>query len=407
MTDQAEQALLWNEIFIKHFRAREWDKSLQAIQQAFAIDSGNPIILHNAAMLLQEFARFNEARKFIELAATLAPENREIQLALAIEYLAEGEFQVGWEKYEARLPLNQLMIGSAHSQAVRGFVEQKWSGQTLAGKMLMLWAEQGFGDSILFSRYLPELVARMQREHGQVIYYCYEPLRSLLWRSAKDHMASGHLLICTFGSPKFSPPAFHFHCPLASLPLRLSDTLKRIPPPLPLLADPQKAEAWRDRLTAPDKDLRVGLSWTGLPENKRNAQRSIDVLALAQALKHITGVTFYSLQRGHSDEARAAASAGLKLNDFTADLHSFDDTTALLSNLDLVISVDTVTAHLAGTLNLPAWVMLDVNPYWLWGRTGTTSLWYSSVRLYRQKVMDDWTSVLEEICSDLQTHRKP
>jgi hypothetical protein len=181
---------------------------------------------------------------------------------------------------------------------------------------------------------------------------------------------------------------------MMDLPLWFDDT---IPSKFPYLtADPLKVDAWRKRLPG-SQNLKIGLAWTGRADHPRNDLRSIPVLDLVSRLKGIPGVTFYSLQLSQPDQAKAAS-----LIDFTRELASFDDTAAMVSNLDLVIAIDAVIAHLAGALNIPTWVMVDVNPYWGWGRQGRDSVWYRSVRIYRQQKMHDWTSVFEEIRGDLK-----
>jgi ADP-heptose:LPS heptosyltransferase len=143
-------------------------------------------------------------------------------------------------------------------------------------------------------------------------------------------------------------------CPIVSLPLFLGE----IPPRFPYLTpNPVKVEAWRERLSD-DQNFKIGFSWTGRADHPRNDLRSVPILDLVHVLKDIPGVTFYSLQREHSDQARAAS-----LIDFTSELASVDDTAALISNLNLVIGIFSMTAHLAGALNVPTWVLVDVNPY--------------------------------------------
>jgi hypothetical protein len=183
---------------------------------------------------------------------------------------------------------------------------------------------------------------------------------------------------------------------LISLPLALGEISPRFPY---LTPDPLKVEAWRERLSE-DQNFKIGFSWTGRADHPRNDLRSVPILDLVRVLKDIPGVTFYSLQREHPDQARAAA-----LIDFTSELVSVDDTAALISNLDLVIGVDSMTAHLAGALNVPTWVMVDVNPYWGWGRKDKRTIWYPSVRIYRQQRMHRWQEVFEEIRADLGATR--
>jgi ADP-heptose:LPS heptosyltransferase len=161
------------------------------------------------------------------------------------------------------------------------------------------------------------------------------------------------------------------------------------------MPNPVKLEAWRRRLSG-NKNFKIGLSWTGRADHPRNDLRSFPILDLARALKDIPGVTLYSLQRDQSDQAKAAS-----LIDFTSEFASVDDSAALVCNLDLVIGADSMTAHLAGALNIPTWVLVDVNPYWGWGRHDRSTIWYPSVRIYRQQKLHKWKSVFEEVRADL------
>jgi hypothetical protein len=183
---------------------------------------------------------------------------------------------------------------------------------------------------------------------------------------------------------------------MSSLPLWSGDT---IPAKFPYLTpDPLKVDAWRQRLSS-DKNLKIEFSWAGRADHPRNDLRSIPILDLTARLKDLPGVTLYSLQLRKPDQTEVARRAGLV--DFTSELMSFDNTAALMCNLDLVIGIDAVIAHLAGALDIPTWVMVDVNPYWGWGRYERTTPWYRSVRIYRQQKMHDWASVFEEVRGDL------
>jgi len=206
------------------------------------------------------------------------------------------------------------------------------------------------------------LAERAKRENGLILFVCHEPLYSLAARSLAEHC--NELLITTrekgeVWQPEHFKERNAYQCSLVSLPLFLGAIPIRFPY---LTPGPAKVDAWRERLSG-DKNLKVGLSWTGRSDHPRNDLRSVPIFPLASVLKDIPGVTFYSLQREHPDQARTAS-----LIDFTQELASVNDTAALVSNLDLVIGIDSMTAHLAGALNVPAWVLVDVCPYWGLGK---------------------------------------
>ena len=273
----------------------------------------------------------------------------------------------------------------------------RWGGESLAQKNVIIWNEswQGLGDSVLFVRYAYSLAERAKREDGLIMLVCHEPVYELFGRTLAYHNNELFITTASMGMA-WQPQHFlgrnPFQCSLVSLPLFLGE----IPSKFPYLTPTRtKVDAWRERLSG-DKNLKVGLAWTGRADHPRNDLRSVPILDLVRALKDIPGVTLYSLQREHSGQAKAAS-----LIDFTSELASVDDTAALVANLDLVISVDAMTAHLAGALNIRTCVMVDVNPPWMWGRKDRHTVWYPSLRIYRQQKMHKWESVFEEVRADL------
>jgi hypothetical protein len=305
---------------------------------------------------------------------SLAPGIDNLQLTLGLVQLAEGDFKNGWKNLQARWGRIKKFSDTA------GALGPQWSGESLAGKIVVIWPEiwLGHGDLILFARYATRLAERAKREDGLIVFSCFDPLYALFARSLVEHC--NELSVTAFAKGmELQPQHFLgrkvFQCPLMSLPLLLGDT---IPEKFPYLTpNPTKVEFWRRRL-ASDNNLKVGLSWTGRADHPRNDLRSIKILELANRLKDIPGVSFSSLQLGQPQWSKEAQAA--ELVDFTSELGSFDDTAALVSNLDLVIGVDAVICHLAGALNIPTWVMVDVNAYWGWGRYEPTTVWYKSVK---------------------------
>jgi len=383
----------WVGLSISAFECRQWEKSLAKAEQAFKLNPNNALILHCYSIILREFGHFKRALHLLERSVLLDPENAEARVQLGLRQLEEGDYKNGWKTFEARWRWRHYQGKPwVNSQVPR------WAGESLAQKNIFLWYEpwQGIGDEILFLRYAAPLAERAQREGGLIMLACHEPLLTLFGRSLADHR---NVLFLTTKERGQAWQPQHFlgrtpmQCPIMSLPLFLSE----IPPRFPYLTpDPVKVEAWRERLSV-DKSVKVGLSWTGREDHPRNDLRTVPILDLVRAIKNIPGVTLYSLQREHPDQARAAA-----LIDFTQELASVDDTAALVSNLDLVIGVDSMTAHLAGALNIPTWVLCDFNPPWMWGRKDKRTIWYPSVNVYRQHKMHRWEGVFEEIRADLR-----
>jgi hypothetical protein len=271
-----------------------------------------------------------------------------------------------------------------------------WQGESLAGKTMLLMPELGFGDEIAYVRYAMKLGERATEEDGLVCLCCWESLETLFARSLADYC---NVLFLTTRTKGMILQSEHFKrrtvlkSSLMSMPLALGETITdRFPY---LTADPARVNAWRQRLSN-DKTFKVGVSWTGRDDHESNALRSVPLFDVLEALKDISGVTFYSLQAGKSDDAMRAG-----MVDFTAEWKSFDDTAAFLSSLDLTIAIDNVIGDLACALNLTTWVFADLNAHFYLGRQGRETPWYPSARVYRQRKIANWTGAFEEVRKDL------
>jgi hypothetical protein len=271
--------------------------------------------------------------------------------------------------------------------APRNFKEPQWRGESLAGKTILLHAEQGFGDSIQFIRYLPMVVAA----GATVVLEIPDDLRPLIGR------VEGVAAIVRRGDPL---PPFDLHCPLMSLPLAFGTRLDSIPAHVPYLhAPPLSLEKWRARLLPADVP-RIGLVWSGKPTHKNDHNRSIPITRLAPVLRK-PGFQFVSLQKDYRAADRAELKtypALIRLDDALSD---FADTAAVVAALDLVIAVDTAVAHLAGAMGKPVWILLPAIGDWRWLRQREDSPWYPTARLVRQPRIGDWASVIARVASDL------
>jgi hypothetical protein len=196
-------------------------------------------------------------------------------------------------------------------------------------------------------------------------------------------------------------PDFDFHIPVGSLPLALGVTLDNLPAPSSyVVTDARRTAYWREKLQR-GSGLKVGLVWSGSRIHQRNPLRSVPPALYARAFGSLSGVEFYSLQVDGADEVAAMASDGLEVIDWTKEFQSFDESAALVCNLDLVITVCTSVAHLSGALGVPTWLLLDVNPHWVWMLERDDSPWYPSIRIYRQQRYGDWLPVLEQVKAEL------
>jgi hypothetical protein len=245
-------------------------------------------------------------------------------------------------------------------------------------------AEQGFGDMIQFARFIPELT----RRGGKVILESLPELSRLF-------QGFGEIVIQ--GQPI---PPHDVHCSLLSLAAVLGVTAQSIPAPIPYLtAEPRLAEEWGMRFDSEDNRLRVGLAWGGRGTHVNNRNRSMRLKQFAPLA--LAKVAFYSLQKGEGAAEAGDPPAGMELIDWSQDLNDFADTAALIQNLDLLISVDTAVAHLAGAMGKPVWLLVPFVPDWRWMLERTDSPWYPTVRLFRQKFVGDWDEVLRRAGEEL------
>jgi tetratricopeptide (TPR) repeat protein len=375
---------------------QELERDTEAVasyDRALALRPDFAEALSNRGTALYELKRLDEALASYDRALALRSDYAEAHHNEAHCRLLIGDFNRGWEKYEWRWKTRKA------TEQKRNFAQPLWLGtDDIAGKTILLHAEQGFGDTIQFCRYVPRVVDRAAR----VIVEVERPLHELI------STLPGGARIVSRGDPL---PDFDIHCPLLSLPLAFRTRLETIPSEIPyLFAAEKKTNAWRERLGQHEMP-RVGLVWSGSSRkeqrdaNRIDRQRSIAFDQLAPLLE-ITECEFYSLQKGDDPVAQLHNSPlHQRVIDWTADLHDFSDTAALIENLDLVITVDTSVAHLAGALRKPFWLINRFNTCWRWLLDREDSPWYSTARIFRQPSWGDWTSVIHKIAFELRRSR--
>jgi len=329
-------------------------------------------------MLLHRLA---EAEAVLRESLQLYPDSVTAHVNLSHTLLLGGRLAEGWREYEWRW--SSLVMGLQP----RAFAQPAWSGESLAGRTLLIHAEQGLGDTLQFCRFVPPLAALGAR----VVIEAQPPLARLL------RSLPGVAAIVAAGDPL---PDFDLHLPLMSLPLRLGVTLDTLPGPIPYLEpEPAAAAHWQQRLAALP-GLRVGLVWAGgsirgVPTQQAvDRRRSLELEQLAP-LAGLAGVSFVSLQKG--EPSREPRPQGLILHDWTDELDDFADTAALASGLDLVIAVDTSVAHLAGALGRPVWMLNRFDTCWRWLLGRDDSPWYPTLRQFRQPAPGDWGRVIQAV----------
>ncbi len=325
--------------------------------------------------------KIEEARQILEMIVRMIPGDMSTRFDLSEILLLQGEFKRGWREYRFRYKLEHTAMIGRHVQSPR------WEGQPIPGKTLLIHDEQGYGDTFQFLR----MVAwARERSLARAILEVNADSYTLAKRCAgyDDIIPSGTI-----------PPAFDFHCELMSLPLAMGLELSDLPGSTHYLsADPARVEKWRERLASLPRPL-VGLVWAGRPTHTNDARRSMSLSDLAPLAQE--GVTFVALQKGPAAAQSATPPVGMSLVSLSEEIKDFEDTAAILTLLDVLVSVDSSPVHLAGALGCPAWVMLPFVPDWRWLLQREDTPWYPSVRLFRQQEWGKWGAVFQSISAAL------
>lgn len=351
------------------------------LRQALASGPAPVALWQQLVQAIRPQGMVDESCRILEMIVRAVPHAMGSRLDLAEILLLQGEFDAGWREYRFRYRLAHTAMLGRHVQKPR------WEGQPIAGQTLLIHDEQGYGDTFQFLR----LVARAREHSGaRVILEVNAQCHALAERSG------GFDEIIRVGT---IPPAFDCHCELMSLPLALGLRLSDLPVSTAYLrADPARVEHWRARLAPLPRPL-VGLVWAGRPAHPNDARRSLALSDLAPLARD--GVTFVALQKGPAAAQAATPPAGMAMVSLSDEIRDFDDTAAIMTLLDVLVSVDSSPVHLAGALGCPAWVMLPFAPDWRWLLDRSDTPWYPSVRLFRQPAPDTWGPVLEEIAAAL------
>ncbi|HEY6022739.1 MAG TPA: tetratricopeptide repeat protein [Pseudolabrys sp.] len=365
------------------------DEAFAAYDRALALKPDLAAAYTSRGVLRFELMQVKEAIADYDKAISIEPNDAETYWNKSMALLLSGEFNEGWNLFEWRWKTRIMR------SLRRDLPQPLWLGkESLRGKTILLCSEQGLGDAIQFCRYT-KLVADLG---AQVILEVPKPLKHVLANLA------GAAKVIEAGS---ALPSFDYQCPLMSLPFAFKTDLSNIPADIPYIkSETEKYQYWRAKL-GETKRPRVGLAWSGgnQPESWRVNERKRVPLAKLAALKDID-VVFYSLQKGQPAESELAELInnnwnGPHITDFTSELVDFSDTAALVDNLDLVISVDTSTAHLAGAMGKPVWILNRFDSDWRWLLERTDSPWYPTARLYRQASPGNWDDLVQRVRDDL------
>jgi tetratricopeptide (TPR) repeat protein len=347
-------------------------EALIAFEAAAAVDPRSAMAQLGLGGALHDLGRLSEAVSAFRRAQALDPADGEAQRSEALSLLLQGDYARGWEMFEWRWRTKDMTL--------RRLDANPWRGEQLAGRTILLYAEQGLGDTIQFARFVPDVAAR----GGRVILQAQRPLLGLL-----ESLDGVDRLIAA----RQAPPAFDVQAPLLSLPWILGTRLETIPARAPYLAaDPAQAARWAARIGA-GAGRAIGLVWAGNPRHLRDRVRSLPAPRLAPLLRH--DARWFSLQVGASADARALPPG--PITDLAPELADFSATAAAIAALDLVIAVDTAVAHLAGALGKTVWLMLPFSPDYRWLLGRGDSPWYPTMRLFRQPSPGDWDTVVAQV----------
>jgi len=353
-----------------------YEDALASYDRALALQANYPEAWSNRGATLYEMMRHGEALASYDRAIALQPDFPEAHWNAASLRLLCGDFRRGLAEYEWRWKYGAMAL------ARRKFTQPLWRGEPIEGKTILLHSEQGFGDAIQFCRYAPLVSARGAR----VILEVDKALRALMTSLGEgvQIVSRGDML-----------PDFDLQCPLMSLPRAFATELETVPSaPFYLSAPPQNSTEWRERLGA-RKRCRIGLVWSGNPAHKRDQNRSIDLGALLPILD--VDADFISLQKDVRPADAVVLGQRADIAQFGGALSDFSDSAALISELDLVITVDTSVAHLAGALGRPTWILLPYLPDWRWLLDRETSPWYPTACLFRQDETRAWSNVIPRV----------
>ncbi len=375
-----ERAETYNNIGIAYREQDKLDLALAALDQAIVLSPERAECHTNRGAVLERLGLHEAAAAAHRRAIQLIPSFAEAHFNLATSLLVRGQLAEGWREYEWRWECPGFQTRpTPHPQPT-------WEGDDPTGRTVLLRSEQGLGDTIQFARYAPFV----SRRGARVVLGCPPALHALL------RSVPGVAEVVTDG---MKLPRVDVQIALMSLPRVFGTAVETIPANVPYLAAPPEAtERWRTKLTAGAPGLNVGLAWAGHPKNRNDRRRSISLLALAP-LAAVPGVALHSLQGGEA--ARQLDGSRLPIADHHSERSDFAGVAALVANLDLVISVDTVVAHLAGALGKPVWTLLPFSADWRWLTIRDDSPWYPSMRLFRQVSPGDWAGVIARVAAEL------
>jgi len=360
-----------------------------AARKSVALNPGDALALMNCAIILADQNLTDEAISCFEQALALRPDLPGAHFGLAEALLSRGDFARGWAEYEWRFRIADV------PRLMPPTDKPQWDGQPMGSdRTLVLIADQGFGDAIQFGRYIKWAAERA----ANIVLACSPQLKPILCQLDPNMRLSVTWSDIT---------EFDAWCPLTGLPRLAGTVLETIPADMPYLkAEAARVAQWKkklDRLT-PAGLKRIGVVWAGRPTHKNDWKRSMTLAALAPVTA-LDGIALVVLQKGPEQTQAGAYFGRAPLVHLSTEVEDFDDTMAIMAGLDLVLTVDTSVAHLAGAMGLPVWIMLPWCAEWRWLKDRPDSPWYPTARLFRQPGPNDWLGVSEQIAAALRAEK--
>ena len=369
-----------NNLALALWQSGNADKAHELLERAVKLEPTNAEAIANLGGFMQGQGRLDEALKYYNTALTYAPTCKLALFRKGMALLAVGEYREGWKLYESGIGHHTMRSINLCAPA------NPWDGKPAPGKHLLIWTEQGFGDALQFIRY----AALCKERVGKISVFCFQKqslVRLFTGLPFIDHVFD----VIPDGS------YFDEHVPMLSLPHIFDTVLENVPATVPYLrVDREIQTKWATRFAGVN-DVKVGLVWAGSSHNVHTDWRRSVGLERMKAWLDISGARFYNLQMGAPRKQIAALGLTDRLTDFMDEVEDFADTAAIVQNLDLVITVDTSVAHLAGGLGKPVWILSRYGADWRWLQNRPTNPWYPTARIFGQPILDDWDSVMTEV----------
>ncbi len=378
-----EAAKTVNRLGCAHLSAGNPEEAAAAFKKAAAFDPSLAEVFNNLGKAFRDLGRIERSVRCYDRAVAMEPDNPAFRFNRAVALLLKGDFKRGWQDYEFRLHPG----AESRAQAFLAPDIPIWDGSPLAGRHLLVSAEQGFGDTIQFARYL----RKIDRNGGRVTLHC---------PSALHRLFAGISDIDALTDSAAAAPKADVQVPIMSLARIFNTRLKTIPSEVPYLG-PGPRHLQKRSAVESFGGPKIGLVWSGNPGHRNDANRSIALSTLATVVDACP-VPLYSLQKGPAARQIDASAMNERLIDVGSTFSDFADTAAVLSRLDLLITVDTAAAHLAGALAVPVWILLPFAPDWRWLTGRSDSPWYPTMRVFRQPAPGRWEPVIDQVASRIR-----